>query len=73
MSNQNAPILILQASEQPYLSLGCRFGKIKAFGHEYTYLSENDAFLRRDYQKKYNEHIKEKKDWYSFVEKISNI
>jgi hypothetical protein len=52
---KNAPILILEASEQPYLSIGCRFGRIKAFGHEYIYISESDAFLRKDYEKMYTQ------------------
>jgi hypothetical protein len=74
MSNQNAPILIMEASNQPYLSLGCKFGGIKAFGHEYLYIPPKDAFLRKDYVKEYSKHInKEKKSWDSFVEKIKAI
>jgi hypothetical protein len=70
MSNQT-PILIQQASAQPYISIGCRFGRIKLNGKEYTYIPEKDAFLRKDFINKYNQHVKEKKDWDSFVEKLS--
>lgn len=64
---EKAPILILNASRQPYLSVGTRFGRIKYLGFEYLYIPTKDAFLRRDYVKKYNKH---KKDWDDFVEFI---
>lgn len=64
---EKAPILILNASRQPYISVGTHFGGIKAFGYEYIYLPIEDAFLRKDYVKTYNKH---KKDWDDFVEFI---
>lgn len=74
MNKQVAPILILSASQQPYLSLGCRFGGVKAFGHEYIYIPPKDAFLRKDYVKEYSKQInKEKKTWDAFVEYVKTI
>lgn len=49
-----APILILNGSRQPYLSIGRHFGGVKAWGHEYLYMPLQDAFLRKDYVKEYN-------------------
>jgi hypothetical protein len=71
--NQNAPVLILQASKQPYLSIGVRYGGIKAFGYEYLYIPTHDAFLRKDYQKKYKLHLKSRKNWEDFVDLVKKI
>jgi len=73
MSKNKAPILILSASQQPYLSLGCRFGGVKAFGHEYTYIYDKDAFLRKDYLKEYNKCLKTKHGWEAFLEYIKSL
>lgn len=71
---QEAPILIMSASSQPYLSLGRHFGGVKAYGFEYVYLNVHDVFLRKDYQKEYNKQvIKEKKTFETFVEYLKNI
>lgn len=66
-NDEKAPILILYGSRQPYLSIGRHYGGIRAWGYEYTYLQHKDAFLRKDYIKKYNKHKKEGKDWESFI------
>ena len=63
-----APILILHGSRQPYLSIGCRFGGVKAFNYEYIYFPIHDAFLRKDYLKQFKKHNKEKKSWEAFIE-----
>ena len=42
------PIVIMNDSKQPFISLGVKFGKIWIDGKEYVYLQEFDAFLRRD-------------------------
>ena len=70
---EKAPILILNASRQPYLSIGTHFGGIKAFGYEYIYLPIEDAFLRKDYVKKYNKHRKSKQDFKAFVDYVQSI
>ena len=67
MKNQKAPIIILQGSKQPYLSLGIHYGGVKVFGYEYYYLPNEDAFLRIDYLKKYNKHKKIGQNWETFV------
>lgn len=67
-----APILILHGSKQPYLSIGRHYGGVKAFGHEYIYIHPKDAFLRKDYVKKYNKHKKDGHSWDSFVEFIKS-
>jgi len=72
MLDQKVPILILNASAQPYLSIGVRYGRIKAFGCEYTYIRKQDAFLRKDYIEQYKEY-KKTKDWISFVEYIASV
>lgn len=70
MAEQKIPIIILHGSRQPYLSIGVRYGGINAFGHEYIYLYPHDAFLRKDYVKKYIKHKKEGNSWESFIETI---
>jgi hypothetical protein len=70
MLNQKAPILILHGSRQPYLSIGRHYGGITAFGHEYIYIHIHDAFLRKDFVKKYNKHKKERGSWESFIDLI---
>lgn len=66
MDKQKAPILILDAGSQPYLSIGRHFGGVKAFGHSYVYLPKEDAFIRQDWVKKYNK----KKSWDEFVNEV---
>jgi hypothetical protein len=56
-------IIIFNASQQPYISLGVRYGGIKINKHEYVYHPVKDAFIRRDYTK----HMR-KKTWEQFVE-----
>lgn len=68
-----APILILQGSQQPYLSIGRFYGGIKAFGKEYVYLNNHDAFLRKDYVPQLKKHQKAGKDWESFIEFIKAV
>jgi hypothetical protein len=60
-----AAILILNASQQPYISIGVRFGGIKMNGHEYVYHPVKDAFIRKDFAK----HTRGK-TWEQFVEFI---
>lgn len=56
----------MDASNQPYLSLGKHFGGVKAFGTSYTYVSKEDAFVRHDWLKKYNN----KKSWEEFLNEV---
>ena len=72
MNIKRAPILILHGSKQPYISLGCYTGGIKMYGYEYVYMSVKDAFLRKDYLKIYNKHIKKNGNWNSFIELIKS-
>ena len=63
-----APILILNGSRQPYLSIGRHFGGVKAWGHQYLYMPLQDAFLRKDYVKEYSKQKKAGYDWNYFIE-----
>jgi hypothetical protein len=67
--NKNAPIIIMEASKQPFLSIGTIYGKINTYGQNYTYIKNEDAFLREDY---INEH-KKFKNWDEFKESIKKI
>ncbi len=71
-NKKDAPILIMAASQQPYLSLGVRFGGVKAFGCEYQYIDMHDAFLRKDYIKHYGKYSKQKDGWNTFVEFVKS-
>jgi hypothetical protein len=64
--NKNAPIIILEASKQPFLSIGTIYGAINTNGQDYTYIKSEDAFLRKDYLSEYNKC----KKWDDFIEKI---
>ncbi len=69
-NKEDTPVLILHGSQQPYLSIGVRYGGIRFNGKEYVYLPRHDAFLRKDHVRKYNNHMKERKSWDSFIEMI---
>ena len=69
---EKAPILILHASQQPYLSVGRHYGGVKAFGKEYVYIPTQDAFLDVKYLKEYKNHMKTG-SWESFVEYVKSI
>ena len=69
-NKEDTPVLILHGSQQPYLSIGIRYGGIRFNGKEYVYLPRHDAFLRKHHERKYKKHIKERKSWESFVELI---
>lgn len=73
MEKSKAPILILKASQQPYLSIGRFYGGIQAYGYYYTYLPVKDAFLREDYVKEYSTYTKKGNSWESFIEYIKSI
>jgi hypothetical protein len=66
MSNKNANIVILHASQQPFLSIGVHFGGMTLNGHKYKYISEHDAYVRHDYVNK----IKKHKSWSDFLEYV---
>lgn len=59
------PILILEASRQPYIAIGIHFGGINLEGTEYVYQPARDAFIRKDWVKK----TKGRK-WEEFVELV---
>jgi hypothetical protein len=67
--DKNAPIVIMEASKQPYLSIGTIYGAINFNGQKYTYIKAEDAFLRQDYLPEYNKC----KKWVDFIEKIKNL
>lgn len=73
MEQQKAPILILDGSKQPFLSIGCRFGGMTVWNRKYIYMAEQDAFLREDFVKKFNAHKKAKGTWEQFIEVIKNV
>ena len=66
--DKNAPIIILEASKQPFLSIGTIYGAINTYGQDYTYIKSEDVFLRNDYLKEY----KKFKKWDDFIETIKN-
>lgn len=66
--DKNAPIVILNASQLPYLSLGVKFGGVIAYGAKYTYIPETDAYV----QSKYTSELKKRK-WDNFIEYIKTI
>jgi hypothetical protein len=66
--DKNAPIMILEASKQPFLSIGTIYGAINTYGQDYTYIKTQDVFLRNDYLKEYNKF----KKWDEFTENIKN-
>lgn len=66
--DKNAPIIIAEASKQPFLSIGTIYGAINTYGQNYTYIKTEDVFLRNDYLKEF----KKFKKWDDFVENIKN-
>lgn len=66
--DKNAPIVILNASQLPYLSIGVKFGGINAYGVPYVYVQETDAYV----QSKYMKELKKRK-WDNFIEYIKTI
>jgi hypothetical protein len=69
----NNPIVIMQASKQPYLSIGVRFGGVTVNGVKYIYLPPHDAYLDMKYVKMHNKFLKENKTWEDFIEHIKSI
>ena len=67
--DKNAPIVISEASKQPFLSIGTIYGAISSNGQKYTYIKAEDAFLRQDYLAEYNKC----KNWDDFIEKIKKL
>jgi len=67
--DKNAPIIIAEASKQPFLSIGTIYGAINTYGQDYTYIKSEDSFLRKDYLAEY----KNCKNWGDFIEKIKII
>lgn len=61
----NKPIVILEGSKQPYISLGCKFGGIKIENVEYIYQPARDAFIRKDWVKK-----TKGKSWQQFLDEV---
>jgi hypothetical protein len=66
--DKNAPIIIAEASKQPFISIGTIYGAINTYGQNYTYIKTEDVFLRNDYLKEF----KKFKKWDDFVENIKN-
>lgn len=67
--DKNAPIIISDASKQPFLSIGTIYGKINISGQDYTYIKIKDVFLRNDYLKEVNKF----KTWDDFRENIKQL
>jgi hypothetical protein len=61
-------IVILNASKQPYISIGCKCGGVKLNGKEYIYAPKNDAFIRKDFMPKY----RKMKNFDEFLELVKN-
>lgn len=67
---QKAPILIFNVTQQPFLSIGRHYGGVRAWGYEYHYYPDKDAYIRKDYVKLFN---KLKKNWELFTEEVKKI
>lgn len=65
---KNNIILIREASKQPYISLGVRYGGIKIQGIEYVHEPVSDSFILKDYFSKF----KKCKNIKSFVELLKS-
>lgn len=63
-----APIIIMEASRQPYLSIGVRYGGVKAFGADYFYHPIKDAYIRKDWMNKMRG-----KSWEQFLEEVKAV
>ena len=61
----NKPIVILEGSKQPYISIGRHFGGIKIENVEYIYQPVRDAFIRKDWAKR-----TKGKSWEQFLEEV---
>lgn len=68
MPQIQAPILILNASMQPFLSVGRHFGMVKHNGHNYMYIKEHDAFIRNDWMGRYKKSV----SFDDFVNMVNN-
>ena len=66
--DKKAPIVILNASQLPFLSIGVKFGGITAYGVKYNYIQETDAYVQSFYIKE----LKNRK-WNNFMEYIKTI
>lgn len=66
------PIIILEASKQPYLSIGRFYGGMIYNGEEYAYFNEYDIFLRHDWVNKFKAHMKATRNYESFLEIVKN-
>lgn len=47
----DTPIVIMNASKQPIISIGAKFGKVWINGKQYVYFPDFDAFVRKDCEK----------------------
>jgi hypothetical protein len=61
----NKPIVILEGSKQPYISIGRHFSGIKINNVEYIYQPARDAFIRKDWAKR-----TKGKSWEQFLEEV---
>jgi hypothetical protein len=66
LKKKENPILILDGSKHPFLSIGVRCGGVKFNGSEYSYHPIWDMFVRQDYVKQ----LKKYKDKQKFIDFI---
>ena len=59
------PIIILEASKQPYIAIALHFGGINLEGVQYVHHPARDAFVRKDWTKKMKG-----KTWEQFLELV---
>jgi hypothetical protein len=60
--------VILNASQQPYISIGVRFGGIKINNTEYIYHEAKDAFIDKKVAK-----FMRKRTWEEFLEYVKTL
>jgi hypothetical protein len=68
MSKDKAPIVILNASKLPFLSIGVKFGGITTYGVKYNYILETDSYVQSLYMKEL-----QSRKWDKFMEYIKTI
>jgi hypothetical protein len=59
------PIIILEASKQPYIAIALHFGGINLEGVQYVHHPARDAFVRKDWAKKMKG-----KSWEQFLDEV---
>lgn len=63
-------IIILDVKNQPFISVGRHYGGCRINGQEYYYEPNHDAYIRKDWVRKYAKAKKAGKSWEDFLEEV---